>query len=133
MAYPLHNSLGRIIRATHKKGDTMSNNQGSLPYIGAFVLGSVVGGLAGALAGLLLAPKAGVETQAEIRQRMMDLRDQADEALTKGRESLETSLTSTGGKILDTARGKLAEGMEQTASSISQRAKNLRPDSTTAG
>ena len=111
----------------------MSNNQGSLPYVGAFVLGSVVGGLAGALAGLLLAPKSGVETQAEIRERMMDLRNQADAAISKGRQELETSFSEKRGQLLDTARAKIAEGMEHTASSISQRAKNIRPDSTTAG
>jgi gas vesicle protein len=120
-------------RAISMKGETMSNNQGSLPYVGAFVLGSVVGALAGTLAGLLLAPKSGVETQAEIKQRMVEFRDQADETLTKGRESLETSFTNTRGRILDTARSKIAEGMDNTASSISQHAKNIRPDSITAG
>ena len=111
----------------------MSNNQGSLPFIGAFVLGSVVGGLAGTLAGLLLAPKSGAETQAEIKQRMMEIRDQADEAITKGRDSLGASFTEKRGKLVDTARSKIAEGMEQTASSISHRAKSIRPDTTTAG
>ncbi|MBN2083931.1 MAG: YtxH domain-containing protein [Anaerolineales bacterium] len=111
----------------------MSNNQSSLPYVGAFVLGSVMGGLAGALAGLLLAPKSGAETQAEIKKHVAEFRDQADETLAKGRESLETSLTSTRGKILDTARSKIAEGMEQTASSISQHAKNIRSDTRAAG
>jgi gas vesicle protein len=110
----------------------MSNNQGSLPYVGAFVLGSVVGALAGALAGVLLAPKSGAETQEDIKRRMMELRDQADEAIAKGRESLETSITETRGKIFDTARSKIAEQMETAASSISQQAKNIRPESKTA-
>jgi len=110
----------------------MSNNQGALPYVGAFVLGTVVGSLAGALTGLLLASKSGAETQAEIKQRVTELRNQADETIAKGRESIEASISGTRGKILDTARSKIAEQMEQTASSISQHAKNIRPD-TTAG
>jgi gas vesicle protein len=110
----------------------MSDNQSSLPVVGAFVLGSVVGSLAGALAGLLLAPKSGAETQADIKQRVTDLREQADEAFAKGRESLETSITNTRGKIVDSARNKIAEEMEHTAASISQHAKSIRPD-TTAG
>ncbi|MBN1437992.1 MAG: YtxH domain-containing protein [Anaerolineales bacterium] len=110
----------------------MTNNQSSLPVVGAFVLGSVVGGLAGALAGILLAPKSGSEMQADIKRRVTDFRDQADEALAKGRESLESSISNTSGKILESARSKIAEKMEHTAASIHERAKNLRPD-TTAG
>lgn len=106
----------------------MNNSQGSLPYVGAFILGSVVGGLAGALAGILLAPKAGAETQADIKRRMTEFRDEAGEAISKSRESLETSLSSTRGKLVDTARSKLAESMESAASTISQQAKHVRPE-----
>jgi gas vesicle protein len=113
---------------------TMNNNQGSLPYVGAFFLGSVVGALAGTLAGLLFAPKSGAETQEDIKHRVVELRDQADEALSRGRESLKSSITNTRGRIVDTARSKLAEQMENAASNISQQAKNIRPESgTTAG
>jgi gas vesicle protein len=113
---------------------SMNNNQGSLPYVGAFILGSVVGALSGVLAGMLLAPKSGAETQAEIKRRMMEFRDQADDAISKSRESLESSISSTGGKIVDTARSKIAAQMENAASSISQQAKHIRPESnTTAG
>jgi gas vesicle protein len=105
----------------------MSNQQGFLPYAGAFVIGSIVGALAGALAGMLLAPKAGIETQAEIRRRMQDIRDQADDVFTRSRETVESS----GGKIMNSARTRVAEGMEQAALSISDRAKSIRPDNKT--
>jgi gas vesicle protein len=111
----------------------MSDQQGFFPYAGAFILGSIVGALAGALVGVFLAPKAGVDTQADLRKRMRDIRDQADDILSRSRESVESSLTS-GGKLVDSARSRIAEEMEQTASTISDHAKNIRPDNkTTAG
>jgi gas vesicle protein len=111
----------------------MSNRPDFLPYAGAFVIGSVIGALAGVLAGLLLAPKSGMETQAELRRRAEDIRGQADDVLVRSREKLRTSLDS-GGKFVESAKTRLAEGMEQAASSISERARNIRPDSkSTAG
>jgi gas vesicle protein len=110
----------------------MNNNQGSIPIVGAFVLGSVMGALAGMLAGVLLAPKSGAETQADIRKRMTDFRDQADEAFSRSREQLESTITGTGGRLAETARSKIAEQMENAASTINQQARNIRPDSKTA-
>jgi gas vesicle protein len=45
--------------------------------IRGFVAGVLVGGLAGAGVMLLLAPQSGLRTQAQIRRKGMDLRDQA--------------------------------------------------------
>jgi gas vesicle protein len=45
--------------------------------IGAFLAGFVIGGLVGAAAALILAPQSGEETRAVIRQRGIELRDQA--------------------------------------------------------
>ena len=45
---------------------------------GAFVLGLVLGGVIGAMAGLLLAPKSGVETRAELMERGEAWRVRAD-------------------------------------------------------
>jgi gas vesicle protein len=44
---------------------------------GAFLIGFVVGGLAGAMAALLLAPQSGEETRALIKEKSIELRDQA--------------------------------------------------------
>jgi gas vesicle protein len=44
---------------------------------GAFLIGFVVGGLTGAAVSLLLAPQSGAETRAIIRERAIELRDQA--------------------------------------------------------
>jgi gas vesicle protein len=44
---------------------------------GAFLIGFVVGGLAGAMAALMLAPQSGEETRALIKDKSIELRDQA--------------------------------------------------------
>ena len=47
--------------------------------VGAFALGLILGGAIGALAGVLLAPKAGTETRAELLQKGEAWRARADE------------------------------------------------------
>ncbi|HJO81469.1 MAG: YtxH domain-containing protein [SAR202 cluster bacterium] len=47
---------------------------------GSFALGLFIGGIIGALIGLLMAPKAGSETRADIWDRSEVLRSRADEA-----------------------------------------------------
>jgi gas vesicle protein len=120
-----------IGKRKNREEQIMNSNQSSIPYVGAFMLGSVIGALAGTLVGMLLAPKAGVETQADIRRRMLELREHADETISRGRESLENSFAGTSGRINETAekaRSRIAEQMESAASSISQQAKHIRPD-----
>ena len=46
-----------------------------------FLAGVLLGGLAGAMTMLLLAPKSGEETRAQIRQTGIELRDQTAEAV----------------------------------------------------
>ncbi len=73
---------------------------------GAFLIGFVVGGLAGAMAALLLAPQSGEETRALIKDKSIELRDQAakqaelvsekatqlaGEAKTRGKELVESA------------------------------------------
>ena len=45
--------------------------------IGAFLSGFMLGGLVGAAVALILAPQSGEETRAQIRQKGIELRDQA--------------------------------------------------------
>ncbi len=52
----------------------MSDNHG-----GGFVIGLFIGGIIGALVGLLLAPKSGAETRAELLKKGETWRAQADE------------------------------------------------------
>lgn len=53
----------------------------NLGYTKGFLAGVLIGGLAGAGAMLLLAPQSGKRTRAQIRQKSIELRDEASEAV----------------------------------------------------
>lgn len=57
--------------------------------IGAFLLGGLIGALVGALIGVWNAPRSGSETRAEIRERGLELRVQAEAAAAEARERVE--------------------------------------------
>jgi gas vesicle protein len=63
-----------------------------------FLAGVFLGGLAGAVTMLLLAPKSGEETRAQIRQTGIELRDQATEAVEAATQQvrLKASQVTTG-------------------------------------
>jgi gas vesicle protein len=73
-----------------------------------FLAGVFLGGLAGAVTMLLLAPKSGEETRAQIRQTGIELRDQTTEAVDTATEQvrLKARQISTG------VRGKADELQE---------------------
>ena len=64
---------------------------------GAFLIGFVFGGVAGAVAALLLAPQSGEETRALIKDKSIELRDeaakQAEMVATKANEYADTAKT----------------------------------------
>ena len=55
---------------------------------GSFVTGFLLGGIVGAIVGILLAPKAGSETRAELAQQTEALRERAEEVAAKVREAI---------------------------------------------
>ncbi len=81
----------------------------------AFMLGSVIGGVVGALAALLMAPKSGRQTQDEIKSRAQQLRDEADRALTEGRQTLQ-----------EEARGRVSDSLRRTALTLHGWARQVR-------
>ncbi len=56
---------------------------------GAFLIGFLVGGLTGAAVSLLFAPQSGEETRALIRDKAIDIRDQASETVEEARLQAE--------------------------------------------
>ncbi|MGQ0602800.1 MAG: YtxH domain-containing protein [Anaerolineales bacterium] len=56
---------------------------------GAFFTGFVIGGLVGAAVALILAPQSGEETRAQLRQRSIELRDQAYDTAEDARRRAE--------------------------------------------
>ncbi|QRN83848.1 YtxH domain-containing protein [Chloroflexota bacterium] len=97
---------------------------------GAFLIGFVVGGLTGAAVSLLFAPQSGEETRALIRDKAIEIRDQASETVEEARVQAEKAweeakhkteewselakekaaeLKDKGGKALEEGRAKVAE------------------------
>lgn len=95
----------------------MSDNR-EVPYIivekdsigiGAFILGAVVG----AAAALLLAPKSGSETQAELKESARRLKDQAEERLTELRQNV--------GEGYDKLRADVTERVDEAREELVER------------
>ncbi|MFH1559862.1 MAG: YtxH domain-containing protein [Chloroflexota bacterium] len=64
-----------------------SDNSGS-----GFGTGLILGGIIGALAGLLLAPRLGEETRAQVMERTAELRHVAEELTAEARERLREAI-----------------------------------------
>ena len=78
---------------------------------GAFLIGFVVGGVAGAVAALLLAPQSGEETRTLIKDKSIELRDQAAkqaEAISAKAGEVAEDVQARGKVFVDSAktRGK---------------------------
>jgi gas vesicle protein len=74
---------------------------------GAFLIGFVVGGLAGAMAALMLAPQSGEETRALIKDKSIELRDQAAkqaELVSEKATQLATEAKTRGKELVDSAK-----------------------------
>ena len=72
---------------------------------GTFVVGFFVGTLLGAAAGLLYAPQSGEETRDQIRQKSVDLSEQAAQKAEEARAKAE--------EILAEAKEKLEEATQE--------------------
>ena len=83
---------------------------------GSFLSGFVVGGLTGAIVALLLAPQSGEETRKQIKEKSVELRDQAstyaDEVVAKTEKMVDEVSTKTG-EFIDTTKKKAAEVAEK--------------------
>lgn len=97
---------------------------------GAFLIGFVVGGLTGAAVSLLFAPQSGEETRALIKDKAIEIRDQASETMEEARVQADKAweeakkkteewsqlakekteeLKVKGGQVLDEGRAKVAD------------------------
>ena len=78
----------------------MASNDSS----GSFVLGFLVGGIVGAAVGLLLAPKSGQDTRAELIERSEAWRGRAEE--------MAAELRARAAPTVETARERIAPAVE---------------------
>jgi gas vesicle protein len=111
----------------------MSENSDS--EIGSFLTGFIVGGLVGAAVALMLAPQSGEETRAQIRQRSIELRDQAggvaedtrrraEEAAAAARnraEKLSAEARAKGEELIDRGKTVYKERRTQIEEALGRR------------
>jgi len=79
---------------------------------GSFLIGFVVGGVAGAVAALLLAPQSGEETRTLIKDKSIELRDQAAlqaEAISVKAGKVATDVQARGKEFVDSAKKAVAK------------------------
>ena len=83
---------------------------------GAFLVGFIEGGVSGAIAALLLAPQSGEETRTMIKDKTIELRDQAaatvEETLAKAEKAANEAVKKAE-TLLEQAKKKAAEVAEQ--------------------
>lgn len=95
---------------------------------GAFFSGLVIGGLVGAAVALMLAPQSGEETRAQIRQRSIELRDQAYEAADDARRRAEEAAVearSRAEKLAAEARARADELQERGKTTIAEQREKI--------
>lgn len=78
-------------RAQVKAGAAHSRHSAvdGIAEAGAFTFGALIGGAVAAVIMLLNAPRSGAQTRADIRQRGLDLRVQAEHAAAEAREKVQ--------------------------------------------
>lgn len=99
------------------QGGEMSDEQ-EVPYVVVEKRGSGVGSfllgvICGAAAGLLFAPRSGEETQRELRERALHLRDDAEEKLEELRGELS--------EVYERAREDVADRVDRARDEIRER------------
>lgn len=83
---------------------------------GAFLVGFLVGGVSGAIAALLLAPQSGEETRTIIKDKAIELRDQASTTIEETVEKAEKAANEAIKKaeaLLDDAKKRANEIAEK--------------------
>ena len=63
----------------------MSDNSSGWEFSAGFFIGGLVGGLVGAAAAILMAPQAGEETRAILRDKSIELKERANDATLDAR------------------------------------------------
>jgi gas vesicle protein len=102
-----------------------SHDEGMSSFVPGLLIGGIIGALIGAAAALWFAPQSGEQTQEQIRQEAIRLKQSANEALGE----VKSNLDSTAGQVKDKAESALHEGQQfvhQQAEKVSHGASNLQ-------
>ncbi len=92
--------------------------------IGSFLTGFIIGGLVGAAVALIMAPQSGEETRAQIRQRSIEIRDQAStygEDTRRRAEEAAAGARNRAEKLAAEARAKSEELAERGKGMVTER------------
>jgi gas vesicle protein len=106
----------------------MANNDSR----GSFIMGFLVGGIVGAAVGLLMAPKSGAETRAELAEQSDVWRTRAEEMAARVREGVGPTMDTMRervGPAVDTMRDRMApavEGVRERVAPVTDRIAALR-------
>ena len=73
-----------------------------------FCTGLVLGGIIGTLVGVLLAPRPGEETRAQVKERTAGLRQRAEELTAEARERVREAIEE--GKVIASRMKPVGEG-----------------------
>lgn len=96
--------------------------------IGSFLTGFIIGGLVGAAVALIMAPQSGEETRAQIRQRSIEIRDQAStygEDTRRRAEEAAAGARNRAEKLAAEARAKSEELAERGKGMVTERRKQI--------
>ena len=87
---------------------------------GNFITGFILGGLIGAIVGILMAPKAGSETRADLLVQSETLRRRAEELAAQAREQI--------GPAVEGVRERVAPAVDRVATRAKRRVKAAGSD-----
>ncbi len=97
----------------------MSNrDSGGWEFSAGFFIGGLVGGLLGAVAALMLAPQAGEDTRALLREKGIELKERAEDASYEARHKAEEASAQA-----RTRAEEFAAGARDRASMVRESAK----------
>jgi gas vesicle protein len=108
--------IPRIRQSIHRSLEVEMAERDQVPYIvveregggvGAFLLGALLG----AGVALLFAPRSGEETQREIKERVVRLKDVAGQRVREAQARIEERLDQTRGEVMDRV-DSIREAME---------------------
>lgn len=95
----------------------------------SFALGAIIGGLIGAAAALLLAPKSGEETRAEILQKASEIQKQGKRIYKEYEEKAEDQVKRIGKEVTTRAKAvgdRIHEGMDDVQDKAARVARELK-------
>ena len=98
---------------------------------GSFVTGFLVGGIIGAVVGVLLAPKSGSETRAELMERSETWRTRAEELALQARERVGPTMEGVRervGPAVEEVRERIGPVADRVASRVGRGASKAGAD-----